>query len=52
MWAQLALSTQWHKIRSCVNICVKVNYDFGEFKECNEEENVCVCIVCNSMLAP
>ncbi len=34
-----------------MNVCVKVNDYCGELKECNEEENVCVCIVCSSMLA-
>ncbi len=51
MWAKPAPSTQQHEIRSCVNVCVKVHYDCGEFKECNEEENVCVCIVCSSILS-
>jgi hypothetical protein len=52
MWAQPAPSTQWHNIRSYVYFSVKVNCDCGEFKECNEEENVCICIVSNSILAP
>ncbi len=45
MWAQPAPSIQRHEIRNCVNICLKVNCDSNELKECNKKENVCVCSI-------
>ncbi len=38
MWAQQAPSTQRCEIGRCVNVCINVNYDFYEFKECKEKE--------------
>ncbi len=41
--------TEWNnKFCECI---VSSNCNCNELKECNEKENVCECIACNSMLA-
>jgi hypothetical protein len=44
MWAPQPPSTQQGEKGNCVNACVNVNCDCNELKECEEKENVCVCI--------
>jgi hypothetical protein len=50
MWAQPAPSIQRHEIRNCVNICLKVNCDSNELKECNKKKMYVYVPTYNSML--